>query len=90
MTADDTTRARVVALMAEILEIDAATIHGNDRLREDLGMDSLTSLEFLSAVSHELKLDLEIEDALAIVTVDDAWKFITAHQAAQQGARGVA
>jgi acyl carrier protein len=69
-------REVTVRAIAEILEIDATSIRGGDRLREDLGMDSLGSLELLSYVSSELQLDLEPEDAMDIATVDDACAFI--------------
>jgi acyl carrier protein len=39
-------------------------------------MDSLGSLELLSTLSEQLRIDLEMEDAMAIVTVDDACAFI--------------
>lgn len=73
---DEQMRARMVALMAEILEIDGATIRGDQRLREDLGMDSLGSLELLSRIGEELQIDLAMEDAMGIVTVDDACAFV--------------
>lgn len=63
---------RVACLVAEIREIDRARISGGSRLREDLGMDSLSSLELLSAISEETGVDLPIEDAMSLVTVDDA------------------
>ena len=74
--ADPAMRARMVALMAEILEIDQATIRGEHKLREDLGMDSLGSLELLSRIGEELQIDLAMEDAMEIVTVDDACAFV--------------
>ena len=46
------------------------------KLREDLGMDSLCSLELLSTVSEEFKLDLEMEAAMGITTLQDAFDFI--------------
>jgi acyl carrier protein len=73
---------RTTALIAEILEIDPGSVKGSDRLREDLGMDSLGSLELLSSLSSELKLDLEAEEAMDIQTVDDACRFIERHVAA--------
>jgi acyl carrier protein len=69
---------RTRALIAEILETTPASIRGADRLREDLGMDSLASLELLSSISTEFKLDLEAEDAMDICTVDDACRFVAA------------
>ena len=79
-------RTKVTALIAEIRELDAATIMGESRLREDLGMDSLNSLELLSGLGEQFKLDLPIEDALALVTVDDACVFVMAAWKAQHGA----
>lgn len=73
---------RTVALIAEILEIDVSSVHGSDRLREDLGMDSLGSLELLSSLSAELKVDLEAEAAMDIQTVDEAVAFIQRHVSA--------
>jgi len=69
-------RGVTVTLLAEICETDAKAIEGSQRLREDLGMDSLQSLELLSCVSEALKIDLDIEEAMAIRTVDDACAFV--------------
>jgi len=68
---------RILELIAEIMELDdPSTISPTDRLREDLGMDSLCSLELLSTVSEEFKLDLEMEAAMGITTLQDAFDFI--------------
>lgn len=71
----------VLAAIAEILEIDSATIAPEARMREDLGMDSLGSLELLSTLSRELGVDLEIEEAMEIETVADTLAFVEAHVA---------
>lgn len=92
MTARETTgpsRERMIQLMAEILEIEPGDIRGEQRLREDLGMDSLGSLELLSSISEELRIDLEMEDAMEIRTVDDACEFVERNWREQRAA-GVA
>lgn len=71
----------VIASIAEILEIEPASIERKARMREDLGMDSLGSLELLSTLSRELNVDLEIEEAMEIETVEDTLKFVEAHVA---------
>lgn len=77
-------RERVIGLVAEILEIDdPRSIKPTDRLRKDLGMDSLESLELLSTISEELKLDLDMESAMGIRTIDDACAFVELHFAKQ-------
>jgi acyl carrier protein len=88
MTSSQPHRNRVVEVMAEILEIDSATIHGTLRLREDLGMDSLGSLELLSVISQELHIEIEMDETLSIRTVDDACAFVERHFREQhEGAR---
>jgi acyl carrier protein len=78
-------RERILALVAEILEMDdVSTIQLTDRLREDLGMDSLGSLELLSTISEELKIDLEMEEAMGINTVQEAFEFIETNFAQQR------
>lgn len=84
MTGNATSRRdRVVEVMAEILEIETNAIKLGDRLREDLGMDSLASLELLSTISEELILDLEMEEAMDIRTVSDACDFVEKNFVAQ-------
>ncbi len=79
------TQALLISIMAEILEIDPSKIRGNDRLREDLGMDSLASLEMLSTISEALSLELEMENAMDLRTVDDACAFVERSRAEQHG-----
>jgi acyl carrier protein len=69
-------RASTLTILAEIAEVDVKSLRGTDRLREDLGMDSLSSLELLSSLGDKLRLDLQIEDAMDIRTVDDACTFV--------------
>lgn len=63
-------------VLAEIAEVERSSLRGDDRLREDLGMDSLSSLELLSTLGEKLDLDLEVEEAMGIRTVDDACAFV--------------
>lgn len=61
----------ILGIIAQLAPIAAADIKSEHRLREDLGLDSVSSMELLSMLSEELGLDLEIEDALGITTVGD-------------------
>ena len=69
-------RTSALSILAEIAEVDIKQLRGTDRLREDLGMDSLSSLELLSSLGDKLRLDLQIEDAMEIRTVEDACIFV--------------
>ena len=79
MLSETSIRERMAVLVAEILEIDRAKVRGDSRLREDLGMDSLGSLELLSSISEQLDIHLELDDAMGIVTFDDACSFVEKH-----------
>lgn len=73
---DVPTRDRVVTLVASVVKQDPGTIRGADRLREDLGMDSLASLDLLSRIGDELDVDIELDDAMSLETVDQACAFV--------------
>ena len=88
MQAELSVRTRMRTLVAEILEVEEAQVQDKSRLREDLGMDSLGSLEMLSTISEQLNLHLEIEDAMDIVTFDDACAFVERHMNAGKDGPG--
>lgn len=82
-------RTLTLALLGEILETDPARIRPTDRLRDDLGLDSLQSLELLSRLAEELRLDLPMEDAMELRTVEDAIRFVeTTWRAQAESLRG--
>ncbi|MCB9595998.1 MAG: acyl carrier protein [Sandaracinaceae bacterium] len=72
----DGRRSRTIELIAEILEVQVDTVRPPQRLREDLGLDSLQSLELLSLLGEELRLELPMEEALELETVEDACAFV--------------
>lgn len=76
MTDAGTRRTRTREILAEISERDLARVRDELRLREDLGLDSLQSLELLSVVSEELRINLPMEDAIELRTVRDACDFV--------------
>lgn len=74
-----------VKLIAEIAETEVRAIRDTQRLREDLGLDSLQSLELLSSIGEKLKIDLDVEEAMGIRTVSDACAFVSRQYAEQRG-----
>jgi acyl carrier protein len=81
---EDPTRV-TVHLVAEIAETDVEAIRQDQRLREDLGLDSLQSLELLSRIGETLKVELDVEEAMSIRTVSDACTFVTRQCERQSG-----
>jgi acyl carrier protein len=52
-------------------------IRDSDRLREDLGLDSLHSMELLSAVTEKYEVDVDVEQLQDVRTVGDVVAFLS-------------
>lgn len=64
-------RKDLVEILAKLAGLDPETIANDDRLREDLGLDSLQSMELLSRISDRYELDLDVEDVMDVESVGD-------------------
>lgn len=60
----------VFEIVAELVSADPSEIQGEDRLREDLGLDSMQSMELLSRVSETFDIDPDLEEVMGLETVD--------------------
>lgn len=78
-------RAEVVTLvrdrLADILEVDAASINEGDSFRDDLDADSLALIELVEAIEEELAertvgFRIEDEDLEDLKTVRDAVDYV--------------
>lgn len=69
MTVDLDTR--VVHLISQLVPVKEQDIRHHQRLRDDLGMDSVSSMELLSMLAEEFDLDVGIEDVADVHTVAD-------------------
>jgi len=65
----ETLDTKVVKLISQVVPVKPADIKPEHRLREDLGMDSVASMELLSAMAEELDLDVGVEDVADVKTV---------------------
>jgi acyl carrier protein len=73
---------RVTELIASLCTVPVAQIAPTDRLREDLGLDSVSSMELLSLLAEELELDIEVEEAMGVTTVEGTLEMARRHLAA--------
>ena len=64
-------RSDLLKTLSKLAGIEMGQIKSEDRLREDLGLDSLQSMELLSRISDLYELDLEVEDVMDVETVED-------------------
>lgn len=68
--------ARVIAIVAEQLGIEEDTIRVNASFIEDLGADSLDTVELVMALEEEFGCEIPDEAAEKITTVQEAVDFI--------------
>lgn len=59
----------VRSLIAQVSPTRLEDIRAESRLREDLALDSVASMELLSLIDDELGLALEMEEVVGITTV---------------------
>jgi len=62
-------RTRILRILSELSVTPADEIKQTDRLREDLGMDSVTRMELVSMLSEEFDIDIELEEAVQVEDV---------------------
>ncbi|MBT3220583.1 MAG: acyl carrier protein [Proteobacteria bacterium] len=65
----ETLEQTIRTIITELTAVPEDEINLEDRLREDLGMDSVSSMELISMLSEELDVDVELEDAMAVTDV---------------------
>ncbi len=69
---------KIMAAIREISDFDAEEeIKKSDRLREDLGLDSVQGMMLMEVLSKEFGLKAKIEDVASIATIQDLIQFIT-------------
>ena len=73
---------RVKKIVVEHLGVDADKVVDKANFIEDLGADSLDTVELVMAFEEEFGVEIPDDAAETIVTVGDAVRFIEAHQKA--------
>ena len=72
--------AKVKAIVAEQLGVDEAEITEEASFIDDLGADSLDTVELVMALEEEFGIEIPDEDAEKIGTVKDALAYIEEHE----------
>ena len=68
---------RVIKMVAEQLGVKEDDIQTGSSFVEDLGEDSLDTVELIMALEEEFDAEIPDEDAEKIATVEDAINYIT-------------
>ena len=70
---------RVKKIVAEQLGVNEADVKNESSFVNDLGADSLDTVELVMALEEEFNIEISDEDAEKITTVKDAVQYIEAH-----------
>lgn len=74
-----TIEKRVKEIVAEQLGVDEAQVTNEASFMDDLGADSLDTVELVMALEEEFDIEISDENAEKIQTVQDAVDYITDH-----------
>ncbi|MFO2465796.1 acyl carrier protein [Pseudomonas sp. 15FMM2] len=76
-----TIEERVKKIVAEQLGVKEEDVKNEASFVEDLGADSLDTVELVMALEEEFETEIPDEEAEKITTVQAAIDYVTAHQA---------
>ena len=79
-----TVEERVKAVTAKVLGLEPEKIRSQDGFTEDLGAESVQSIELVAMFEEEFGIEMDEDAALSVTTVGDAVEFI-AKVCKQQG-----
>jgi acyl carrier protein len=71
---------KVKEIIVERLSVDEKDVAEEASFIDDLGADSLDTVELVMALEEEFGMEIPDEEAEKIVTVGDAVKYIEAHK----------
>ncbi|MCI0566891.1 MAG: acyl carrier protein [Acidobacteria bacterium] len=74
-----TVEEKVKSIIMEQLGVDAEEVTPEASFVNDLGADSLDTVELVMALEEAFKIEISDEDAEKITTVADAIKYIESH-----------
>ncbi len=77
---------QVEAFISEVTPDLPADFGLESRLREDIGLDSVSQMELISVVDESLGLEVDIEEVLGLATVADVIGVIERYRGGAAGA----
>lgn len=75
----ETNQERLIEIIAKQLGVDADKVTADASFMEDLGADSLDTVELVMALEEEFDIEIPDSDAEKIQTVQDALSYLDAN-----------
>ena len=72
----DDTQQKITDLIVDQLGVDADSVNADAHFIDDLGADSLDTVELVMAFEEEFDIEIPDEDAEKLETVGDAIKYL--------------
>jgi len=79
MAAEKTVEQQVKEIIVEQLGVNADQVTSDAKFIEDLGADSLDTVELVMALEEKFQLDVPDEEAEKLLTVGEVVKYIEDH-----------
>jgi len=76
MASESTIASQIRTALAQHLKRDVSKVEPQNRLREDLGLDSLAMIELLFKIEEHFDLEIPNEDLSRITTVADVTAYV--------------
>ena len=73
------TKTRITKIIKEQLGVEESEVKPDARFVDDLGADSLDTVEILMAIEEEFGIEIPDEDAENAKTVEDVIRYINKH-----------
>lgn len=67
---------KIIQALADYLKRDAASIHANHHLRDDLGLDSMAVIEMLYRIEEVFNLQIPDQDLVGLTTVGQVTAYV--------------
>ncbi|TDI47158.1 MAG: acyl carrier protein [Acidobacteria bacterium] len=71
--------AKVKSIIVEQLGVEEGEVKENAKFIDDLGADSLDTVELVMALEEEFSIEISDDDAEKIMTVQDAVSYVESH-----------
>eukprot|EP00816_Leptocylindrus_hargravesii_P009279 CAMPEP_0196816008 /NCGR_PEP_ID=MMETSP1362-20130617/53068_1 /TAXON_ID=163516 /ORGANISM="Leptocylindrus danicus, Strain CCMP1856" /LENGTH=122 /DNA_ID=CAMNT_0042193185 /DNA_START=43 /DNA_END=411 /DNA_ORIENTATION=- len=74
---------RIVQVVKNFDKVDPAKVHASCKFVDDLGLDSLDTVEVVMAIEDEFAIEIPDVEADKIASITDATEYIAAHPMAK-------